>query len=149
MELNLEVGKVYEFSNARGIIVIKVLQANDADYYVVKAEHNDFKPESVGTVAQLFKTSRLFNDFKIREVCVESYRVGTDEERKSSGVHPGLKKRRNKEEIAVDDFCDQLIIKGTIERLKAQIDGALVVGDKEVFMRLTKELQKFQKKVTA
>lgn len=133
-------GNKYEFTNEDGeTIVFKFIEEGDMKYRcVVMGGTHGFVSGEQGTIKNVYKNSRV-----LKWNCNQ---VGNLDFGKSSGV---VKKRRTPAEIQMDTFIENCMVKYKIEQLKVTIDEALAAGQKSVFMALTKELNKLQKKVTA
>lgn len=141
--MDFVMGKAYKFSGDLGTLVLEFLREEE-DYYITKVIGGTMIADEHGEHKNVWKSSRILRTWKCEE-----YEIPVQ---KSSGINYRNitpKKRRTKDEIAMDDFLENCLTKRKIEVLKVEIDEALISEDKEEFIKLTKELQKLQKKVTA
>jgi uncharacterized protein YpiB (UPF0302 family) len=133
--MQFEMGQTYEFNGNEGKFQFKFITEFDNNYLCEYIGGTSNKHD-IGEKIHIFKNSRLLKTYKATKI------GGLD----FSKVN---KKRRTKEEIAMDDFLENCLAKRKIELLQIEIDEALAAGDEVMFMRLTREVNRLRKKVSA
>jgi hypothetical protein len=137
-----EMEGIYEFTSGDETLIIQFLEEHH-NLYECKIIGGTAVPRTDwGCMRNVYKSSRILKNWKCKQLDGESA-----VEVKSSGVVS--KKRRTPAEIQMDNFIESCLSKRRIEVLKVEIDEALISGDRTEFLKLSKELQKLQKKVTA
>lgn len=140
--MDFVLGNTYKFRGSLGTLIVKFLLEQDV-YYTCEVVSSDISSAGeAGSEIKIYKTSFIFRNYSC-ELVEDSTTI---EIQKLSGT---LSKRRSKSEIEIDNFIESCISKRRIEVLKVEIDEALISGDRVEFIKLTKELNKLQKKVTA
>jgi hypothetical protein len=137
-----EIEGIYEFTSPDGEqnLIIQFL-GEQPEYFECKIVGGNAVPRvDWGCNRNVYKASRILKNWKCKQMDGEPVE-------KTSGVVP--KKRRTPAEIQMDNFLDGILMKHRITKLREEIDVALANGQKAVFMALTKELNKLQKKVIA
>jgi hypothetical protein len=138
-----EMEGIYEFKSGDSNLIIQFLEEN-GEYYECKIIGGTAVPrQDWGCKRSVYKSSRILNNWTHKQLDGEP----DIEIEKTSGIVS--KKRRTPAEKQMDDFLEGIMMKHRITKLKEEIDVALANDQKTVFMALTKELNKLQKKVTA
>lgn len=137
--MQFQLGSTYEFKGKSGVtIVLEFKDVTDEYYVCVVKGGNMLTSDELGQIKHIRKTSRILNSFECNQV---GGLIGG----KSSGV---VRKRRTPDEIQVDNLIEHVQRNIEIDQLNKAIDKALEINNKELFMSLTKELNKLRKKVT-